>query len=81
MVVDFAGGSQPRVGRPRLLFEFDPARLRFVCRPMRCYDVARDGKRFYVIHTPAPLPSPVVTHVSLVQNWFQELRAKVPVRR
>lgn len=81
MVVDFAGGLPPRVGRPRPLFEFDPARLRFVCRPIRCYDVARDGKRFYVIHTATPPSSPVVTHVSLVQNWFQELRAKVPVRR
>ena len=81
MVVQFAGGSPPRVGRPMPLFEFDPARLRFVCRPMRCYDVARDGKRFYVIHTPAPPSSPAVTHVSLVQNWFQELQAKVPAAK
>ena len=81
IVVDFAAGAPPRVGCPRPLFEFDPTRLQFVCRPIRCYDVARDGQRFYAIHAPAPPTSSVVTHVSLVQNWFHELRAKVPVGR
>jgi Tol biopolymer transport system component len=46
MVVEFAGGAPARVGSPRPLFEFDVARPWFVCRPIRCYDVARDGRRF-----------------------------------
>jgi hypothetical protein len=25
-------------------------------------------------------PQPVVTHINLIQHWFEELKAKVPVR-
>jgi hypothetical protein len=45
---------------------------------MRCYDVARDGQRFSVVRRPTPTPPPVVTHVNLILNWFEELKAKVP---
>jgi hypothetical protein len=26
-------------------------------------------------------PAPVVTHISLIQSWFEELEEKVPVKR
>ena len=81
MTVEFAPGSPPRIGRPRALFTFDPRDLRFACAPVRCYDVAADGARFYVTQPQAPPPPPAVTHISLVLNWFEELQAKVPVRR
>jgi Tol biopolymer transport system component len=78
MAVDFAPGSpRPTVGRPRLLFEFDPRELGFACNPVRCYDVTPDGQRFYVVQTPTPPPAPVVTHINLIQNWFEVLKAKV----
>ncbi len=48
MAVDFAAGSPPRIGRPRVLFEI-PQGLDFACSPTRCYDVAPDGQRFYAI--------------------------------
>ena len=68
-----------RVGAPRRLFELNPDDLAFYCLPMRCYDVAPDGQRFYVPKSVAPLPpAPVVTHINLIQNWFEELKAKVP---
>jgi hypothetical protein len=81
MAVDFEPGAPARVGTPRLLFEFDPRDLEFPCGPMRCYDVAPDGQHFYVIQSLAPPPPPVVTEISLVQNWLEELKAKVPVKK
>ena len=94
MAVEFAPGSppplgsargglsaveRPRIGRPRVLFEFDSVRdLTFDCNPSRCYDVALDGQRFYAVQRVARPQLPVVTHVNLIQNWFEELKAKVP---
>jgi serine/threonine-protein kinase len=81
MAVEFAPGSPPRIGRPRPLFAFDPRLLTFACTPVRCYDVAADGQRFYVTQTRTPPPPPVVTHINLILNWFEELKAKVPTGR
>ena len=78
MAVDFAPGSPPRIGRPHTLFEFELGDLGFMCSPLRCYDVAPDGQRFYAVRHGTPPPPPVVTHISLIQNWFEELKAKVP---
>jgi eukaryotic-like serine/threonine-protein kinase len=80
MVVPFLRGAPPRLGTPRVLFEFDPRKLGFGCVPVRCYDVAPGGERFYVTQSadrPAP---PVVSHINLVLNWFEELKAKAPMK-
>jgi len=68
----------PRIGRPQTLFEFDPGDLSFSCLPGRCYDVAPDGQRFYAMQARTPPPPPVVTHINLMLNWFEELKAKAP---
>jgi len=81
MTVEFRPGSPPRIGRPRLLFEFVERDLPLRGSPVRRYDVAPDGQRFYVTHWPTPPPPPVVTHINLIQNWFEELKAKVPTTR
>ena len=81
MAVEFAPGSPPRIGRPRALFAFDPRDLRLACTPVRCYDVAADGERFYATQAQAPPPAPMVTHISLILNWLEELKAKVPAGR
>jgi serine/threonine-protein kinase len=81
MAVEFAPGSPPRIGRPRALFAFDSRDLRLACTPVRCYDVAADGERFYATQAQAPPPAPVVTHISLILNWLEELKAKVPAGR
>jgi serine/threonine-protein kinase len=78
MAVPFLGGAPPHLGPPRVLFDFDPQKLRFQCLDVRCYDVAPGGERFYVTESPGPSPPPVVTHINLVLNWFEELRTKVP---
>jgi hypothetical protein len=79
MAVDFLPSSAQRVGPPRVLFAFDNLDVSFQCVPRRCYDVAPDGQRFYVVRTAARPPAPAVTHINFVENWFEELKAKVPV--
>ena len=81
MAVEFEAGSPPRMGRPRSLFDFDPRTIRLVCSPVQCFGLTPDGQRFYTVQTRTPPASPVVTHISLIQNWFDELRAKVPAGR
>jgi len=80
MAVDFEAGAPPRIGPPTPLFEFDQAHLPLSCIPVRCYDVAPDGQRFYATQVvPAP-PQARVTHINLIPNWLDELKAKVAVR-
>ena len=69
----------PRIGVARRLFDFDNAVLSLQCSPMRCYEVSDDGMSSYAnrsVHPPRPRP--IVTDIALVQNWFEELKAKVP---
>ncbi|MCL4813064.1 MAG: protein kinase [Vicinamibacteraceae bacterium] len=79
MVASFEPASPPRIGAPRPLFDLE-SDLLFLCNPVRCYDVSPDGQRFYVVQIPALPPLPAVTHVNVIQNWFEELRAKAPVK-
>jgi hypothetical protein len=82
MAVDFEPGPPARIAQPRVLFEFDPRELvGFSCIPVRCYDVARDGQRFYAMQVAASPPHPAVTDVQLIENWFEELKVKVPTRK
>ena len=78
MAVDTSVTSTRDMGGPRPLFEFDPADLAFINSPSRAYDVAPDGQRFYVTQVRTSPPRPVVMHVNLIVNWFEELKAKVP---
>jgi hypothetical protein len=41
------------------------------------YDVAPDGKRFLMIKPPAGAQAPT-DQVTVVLNWFEELRRRVP---
>jgi hypothetical protein len=80
MAVEFTSGSPPRIGRPHALFEFVNRDLTLGCIPVGCYVVARDGQRFYAVQTPVPPPTPAVTQINIIQNWFEELKAKVPLK-
>jgi eukaryotic-like serine/threonine-protein kinase len=57
---------------PRVLF-----RRALRVAPLYPYDVASDG-RFLVIQ---PLPPPILGPMTIVLNWFEELKANVPVKR
>jgi len=54
-------------GQPQALFGLDTP----------VWDVAPDGQRFLVAHTPAAAP-PSAVKLNVVVNWFDELREKVP---
>jgi serine/threonine-protein kinase len=81
MAVAFRAGPPVTFGQPTKLFAFNPRDLALSCAPVRCYDVAPDGQRFYAVQHRDPPPPPVVTHVNLIMNWFEELKTKVPVSK
>lgn len=73
MAVRVMIGSTFRAGAPRVLFEG-----KFVSSvPIRIYDAAPDGKRFLMVKD-VERPTLKPTHMILVQNWFEELKARVP---
>ena len=47
---------------------------------VRGYDVSPDGQRFYAIQIRERLAPPRVTVIDLALNWFEELKAKVPIK-
>ena len=67
MVVDAAF----RAGRPQALFRLNS-------NPSS-WDVAPDGERFLVMKAPAAQPD--VPKLEAVENWFEELRRRVPVKK
>ena len=42
------------------------------------FDLHPDGKRFAVLKTPGTEHTPAVNKVNIVQNWFEELKRRVP---
>ncbi len=47
--------------------------------PGRTYDVSPDGQQFLMIKLNAPDLTRGGNGVVIVQNWFEELKARVPV--
>jgi hypothetical protein len=43
------------------------------------YDVTANGQRFLLVRELDPAPEPP-TELVLVQNWFEELKARVPAK-
>jgi len=61
-------------GKPRLLFEkpgYAPG------HPTRSYDLSLDGRRFLMVRQEQRTPAPVI-EITLVQNWFEELKRLAP---
>ncbi len=73
MAVEVALEPGFSVGKPRMLFTGD-----YVPAPnsMVNYDVSVDGQRFLMIKESEQTTA--VTQINLVQNWFEELKQKVP---
>jgi len=67
-------------GRPTVLFTFDETHLLMAASPVRSFDVAPDGQRFYAVERVTPAPTAAATRINVIQNWLEELKAKVPVR-
>jgi len=47
--------------------------------PFRPYDATPDGQRFLFVRA-AEQPPARVSQMVLVQNWFEELKGRVPVK-
>ena len=74
MVVDLDTQSALRVGTPEVLFINDEYRLNTSAAPANpFYDVLPGGERFVMVQSGA-----AATEVSVVQNFFEELRQVVP---
>jgi serine/threonine-protein kinase len=76
MSAAFRAGLAP--GRPQRMFDYDIGAFRVASRWTRTYDIAPDGERFYALQMVPVDPRPPVTHIDLILNWFEELKAKVP---
>ena len=74
MAVPVAVGPTFSVGRPTRLFEGAYA----TNTPARGYDVTPDGQRFVMVQE-KERPPVTITQMILVENWFEELKAKVTV--
>jgi hypothetical protein len=73
-VVDVRTDGGFATSKPRLLIErpgYSPASA------IRGYDLSQDGQRFLMVKVEQRKPTPV-TEMILVQNWFEELKQKLP---
>jgi Tol biopolymer transport system component len=66
-------------GQSVALFSIAPD-VRMTCNPTNCYAVADGGQQFLAVRM-RPQPAPPVTHINLILNWFDEVKAKVPAGR
>lgn len=73
MAVHIAPGARFKFGQPRRLFEGDYETE----VPLRSYDVTPDGQHFIMLRN-EPLPDQRVTKLTVVLNWFDELRRRAP---
>jgi Tol biopolymer transport system component len=74
MAVDIATQPSFTVGKPQMLFEGPYAPI---AATTRNYDVSPDGQRFLMLK-PSEQGQAASTQISVVLNWFEELKRKVP---
>jgi hypothetical protein len=74
VAVEIAAQPSFSVGTPKVLFEgpYQPAPF-----TTPNYDVSPDGQRFLMIK-PSAAGEAAPTQIVVVQNWFEELKQKVP---
>ena len=78
MVVAFQQDASFIADTPRLLFE-NPD-LRLGPNAVRLFDVSSDGQRFLMLKQPTPSAGDSNRgELRIVINWFEELRARVPI--
>ena len=76
--VDVSAGADS-AGPPTLLFE-GRYQLKLGAGGASNYDVTPDGQGFVMIRTPeSSAESSGTTQITLVQNWFEELKRLVPI--
>jgi hypothetical protein len=74
-VVDVEAGTGLSASKPRLLLDLSGYTL---AGPAVGWDISRDGRRFLLVKK-GETESLAITEMTLVQNWFEELKRLVPV--
>ena len=69
-------GTTLVAGRPQVLFEFAMNVAPYMARP---YDIAPDG-RFLIIRSGQAAGGGTAQNLVVVQNWFEDLKARVPTK-
>ena len=75
-VVDVRTDGGFQTSKPRMLFEKPGYQNRLSCRT---YDLSYDGKRFLMVKEEQQKAA-TITEMILVQNWFEELKQRMPVK-
>jgi len=75
-VVDIQTDGSFAAGKPHLLFQQSGY---LWSAPIRAYDIDRNSQRFLMVKREQRKPTPV-TEMTLVQNWFEDLKRRVPVK-
>jgi hypothetical protein len=78
VAVSSAAGSL-MAAAPTRLFSGQFVRDASTTRTVANYDISRDGKRFLMLKT-APASPATAPPVSIVLNWTEELKQRVPVK-
>ena len=65
-------------GKPAMLFEREYAMSEFPATGV-AYDVSPDGQRFLMVKETDQ--NTAVTQISVVLNWFEELKRRVPAEK
>jgi len=81
MAVAAPAGTDGRPSMPKPLFAFKDSELRFFAAPGAGYCVAPDGRSFYTTQVIPTPPPPPVTHIHLILNWLEEVKAKLSERK
>jgi hypothetical protein len=76
MAVDIASGTAFKYSQPHQLFE-GPYEA---TNPVRSYDITADGQHFILLRIVAE-PAQPVTKLTVVLNFFDELRRRVPASK
>jgi serine/threonine-protein kinase len=76
MVVDVTTDPVFSVGKPRELFKVESTGY-VGAMPFRSYDVTSDGRKFLMLKQSSRVEEPV-TELSVVLNWFEELKRLAP---
>ncbi|HEY6347044.1 MAG TPA: hypothetical protein VIY49_36605 [Bryobacteraceae bacterium] len=70
MSVDIEPGPPLRAGRPKVLFT----------TAYLAIDPEPDGKHFLAVKTPPAAPQAATDQITIVFNWFEELRRRAPIK-
>jgi Tol biopolymer transport system component/predicted Ser/Thr protein kinase len=73
MALDYSAQPAFSAGKPRMLFE---GPYLTTARSIPDYDVSPDGQRFLMLRAPDQAQAPA--QISVVLNWLEELKQKVP---